>query len=403
MTCSNEITGRIDKLPAIFLASLLFQGFSLYVGGNPIRPYMFLVVLFGPWMFGNFTRRFYRYELVMGLLFAFLVASTAVAVDHALAIRRAFGIVILVLAYGVLTKDRHLLYKLYNQRFCQLLILAYFAFSFLYYLYGLYVFSHTGYVAVDVDDRGIYGLYLEGVLPRMRGFTDSPNNLVILCLCTLWLGELSPFKTCRRLTNAIVVIVLVSTLSITGYVAAFLYAIYKLPKWGVAVLLALVMISSIGFSLSQGDADQIYEERVSRIETGSGRWDIFEFVIDRIRENPLGYGLAQARIVLEKFHIDGYQSAHNNLLEVGLEGGVLGGILYIASCVSLLLYLYQNKKMSKETRRIALLWFAQLFVLGMSNLMIYVEIYVLAFALLYLFIKGAENGELELVPDQARV
>jgi hypothetical protein len=399
---SGEKNERLGKLSAIFLTSLLFQGFSLYVGGNPIRPYMFLVVLFVPWMLGNFARRFYRYELVMGLLFALLVASSFVAIDPALAVRRALGIVILVVAYGLLTKDRRLLVKIYSSRWCQFIILAYFVVSLLYYLYGLYVFSNTGYVAVDVDDRGIYGLYLEGVLPRMRGFTDSPNNLVILCLCSFWLNELSPFKGYRRLNNAVVVLVLLCTLSITGYVAAFLYAIYKLPKWGVAAVLALVLVAGVGFSISQGDTEQMYEERVSRIETGSGRWEIFEFIGDRIRENPLGYGLAQARVVLETFHIEGYQSSHNNLLEVALEGGVLAAVLYLAASFSLLAHIYQSHLLSREIRRIALLWFAQLFVLGMSNLMIYVEIYILAFALLYLFVRGAEDGELELRSDEAR-
>lgn len=394
---SRTTTERLGTFYTVFLVSLLLQGFSLYVAGNPIRPYMFLILFFFPWMLGSFTRSFYKYELVMGLLFAFLMASSAVARDQALAARRALGIAVLVVTYVFLTKDRRLLFKLYSARWCQFLILAYFLFSVLYYLYGLYFFSRTGYVAVDVEDRGVYGLYLEGVLPRMRGFTDSPNNLVIICLCSLWLSELSSFRGYRRVTNSLVVLSLLCTLSITGYVAALLYAVYKLPKWGVAAILALVLVSSIGLSILQGDGEQIYEERVSRIETGSGRWDIFEFIIDRIRENPMGYGLAQGRVVLEDFHIDGYQSSHNNLLEVALEGGLFAGFLYIAANLSLLGHILQSRHLTRKARRVAMLWFAQLFVLGMSNLLIYVEIYVLAFALLYLFIKGAEDDELALL------
>lgn len=125
---------------------------------------------------------------------------------------------------------------------------------------------------------------------------------------------------------------------------------------------------------------EFIEFRISRAETGSGRFELFDFSVELITQSPIfGEGLNQARELL--LPLRELKSTHNNLLEVTLEGGILGFILYLSLIFSLLRILFR-KTCSVRDRSWMRSTCVGMFIFSNSNVTMYADSLILSLAII---------------------
>lgn len=382
----------LNKVFFVFFVSFFFQQFWLVNIGTPLKPYMLLVILIAPVLFLLPKIKIYSPKLLIlpFLFFVYMLFSFYQATNFNLVMVRFIGITLLIVAYLILViSSKHITlesFYIFIKKFSYI----YLALSLGYYFIGVAGLLLFG---MELDgDRKLFGLYMEGVLPRLRGGADSPNNFVLLLLL-LNVGYLVSASTLNKKVSSIIMLAsalcLLLTISVTGYVAyALLIATISLRKvkylLGLITVLTLLMVV-LAFSYFQFEwLQQIINARADRVSSGSGRSDLFAYILQLISKQPFfGFGLAQVREFLVGFHGRDLQSAHNSFLEVFFEGGVLALLLFILCWIMLVLKMVSSK-VSVYIKLILLSYIGGLFLISMANMMVYVELMVLnLFALIF--------------------
>lgn len=365
----------------IFLAitiSLSIQQFWISSHPVTIKPYMIVIVI------ALFLSIFYLKDKVdipisiylLFFLICLLVFSSISSYNILLSLNRAIGGVgLIALLFCLFFYSSELDVK---PRIIEKLMLVYCILSLLYYAFGLiHGFNIDEYLSGF--DRGIYGLYLDGVLPRFRGFLDSPNNAVIIILAIIVYSMLYISKMSRLLT-VLSLFILFLTFSFTGYMAVSFIILGYIVTKGIKPLtisLAITLISIcilIYFYQTLPYFSSIVDARLARISTGSGRFELFSYSIGMISEKPiLGYGLAQARVFLEGFQGRDLQSTHNSFIEVFFEGGVVNLFIYLLFWIFMTVDTIRSKIFWKD-KILILSYVVSLFILNNGNNLIYVEL-----------------------------
>lgn len=382
----------LNKMFFVFFVSFFFQQFWLVNIGTPLKPYMLLVILMVPVLFLLPKIKIYSPKLLVlpFLFFVYMLFSFYQANNYNLVMVRSIGIALLIVAYLILViSSKHITLESFYS-FIKKFSYLYLGFSLIYYFIGV-----AGLLFFDMEldgDRKLFGLYMEGVLPRLRGGADSPNNFVLLLLL-LNVGYLVSTSTLNKKVSSIIMLFsalcLLLTISVTGYVAyALLIAIISLRK--VKYLLSLITFLTLSmvllaFAYFQYEwFQQIINARADRVSSGSGRSDLFAYIVHLISEQPFfGFGLAQVREFLVGFHGRDLQSAHNSFLEVFFEGGALAVLLFILCWIMLVLKVVCSK-IPVYIKLILLSYIGGLLLISMANMMVYVELMILnLFALVF--------------------
>lgn len=353
---------------------------------TPVKPYMLILFLIFPFLLTRVRLRFYSISLVAfpGLLFVYIISTFLYADNTVLVLIRAIGIILLILTFISLILLSSIITAEMFYEFIRRFIVFYLVFSLCYYILGLEAFLNGG-ITLENGERKLFGLYMEGVLPRLRGGADSPNNFVLLLIFL----NVSYFMCCHLLNKVISynililsILSLILTLSITGYLAFFCILLFvSLDNSKLFfTLLLFTLLSIITISLlyfSQDWFQNIVSTRVLRIGTGSGREGLFIYVIDLIGQNPIfGYGLGQARDFLVGFQGRQLQSTHNSFLEIFFEGGIFALILFVICWFTLFARIIISK-CSLFSKKMLFLYLSGLLIFSQANLMIYVELMVL--------------------------
>ena len=93
------------------------------------------------------------------------------------------------------------------------------------------------------------------------------------------------------------------------------------------------VVSSLG-----GFSRTLYMITEGDLFDADGRDEINTFIIDAIKENPLGYGLLGDRYVLQQHRYKGY--AHNIILEIICDYGVIIGVVLVIALIYLLISIF---------------------------------------------------------------
>ena len=382
---SGNVISRYLSLAFVF--SFCFQGFHLIEEPTPIRPFMVLLPMVFFWLFVKGSRvNFVFPELMACVFFFFMLFSIFWAEVPSLALLKMVGIFLLAFSYfcvrsGLSTID--------DQEFAKSISyggLVVLSLSLAYYFLGIFLFDESATrVTEDGFDRFYLGVYIEGYLVRMRGLFDSPNNLALVCvfLYLYYDAKSSYFKTVGK---ALAVLSLILTISVTGWIAllaaVFFALLYKRNFFPVVAGLLGVCASVLAILALMPDdvREPLVENRMERVETGSGRLELFEFTIERALDRPiLGYGLNQSRTLYVNFR--GFQSSHNSFLEALVDGGLVGLTIYLGCWLAVIAFFYQITRSREEpfflSAAIALLFFSQ------ANLLTYVELNMLYFAMIF--------------------
>lgn len=379
MPIPNNQPAKLNVFLLLLLMAFPLQQFSIQTPITPLRPYMIMVILAGViCLMKRFSIKFTIIDLTLFALYCFMMVTFSYAEIIPLSVQMFFGLLLLLYSFFIL---RLFIYRCSLTVFLQHLYFVarwFFILSFILYFAGLvahYILGVELVVEGETHNRAVLlGVYFEGgVIPRLRGGCDSPNNfgMYAVVLFPVWLT----YNTQVKLWKFSVIIVMIAlTLSVTTLLAFFCMTLificikffqfngklktkYAMP-FGIFILVVLLLAFYLS-SMLLNDPD-VYlnlskglEDRLSRANSGSGRFELWQYSLSLISEKPFwGYGLNQARVLLAPFR--DVVSTHNNFLEVTLEGGAFGLLLYILLIAALIFSLLSNALDYKEKQWITL-------------------------------------------------
>jgi hypothetical protein len=384
-------------LTSLLLFSFCLQGFHIAEEPTLIKPYMAIVPLVLLWTAFNGGRisKLYAAEYAALLFFCFMTISALWAKEMPWAVLKLFGIVLLLSCYFAIRAVMRSVPTLSLLKIIGMGGIFISVLSLIYYTLGIVVFDSTLLVSsLEGSDRNVYGLHIEGSLVRMRGIFDSPNNLSLVCVFLFLFYDFYKFEF-SAIGKALTGLSVILSLSLTGFLALavgyligmFFHRRYSSFLW--ISIGVLVFSVTVHLTVSEEVIDRMIDTRVERTITGSGRWDLYEYTFEKIADKPIfGYGLNQSRVVLKE-HRE-MQSTHNSFLEAAIDGGVLALIIF---SLSWFLYLTTAFKLSSRYRQP--FYFASaisLFVFSQLNLLTFVEITVLYFAIWFeIAVRGNDH------------
>jgi hypothetical protein len=265
------------------------------------------------------------FEWLFLILYYYLAITFLWAGDKSLALKLILLEVMLIITYLYMKLEFEQFSIKDLESFLCKLGKFYIIISFLLYILGLYVY-HTSPVA---GESLYFGLMQESILPRLRGLTSSPNEYIPFSL--FFLVYFIYFKNIKFILLTLATIIL--SFSTTGLlIAIILLLIYYRDKVTFRGVLFLGLITFIAIMIyyfyiqSNQDIMNMIELRMQRNQSGTGRFDLWVYSLDLINQKIWGYGINQTRILIHDFHA--LNSAHNNLIEVFLTGGVFGLFIY---------------------------------------------------------------------------
>jgi O-antigen ligase len=356
---------------------------------------MIMVILAGViCLIKKLSIKFTKIDLSLSALYCFMMATFSYAEVIPLSVQMFFGLVLLLYSFFIL---RLFINQLTLSDFLYHLYFIskwFFILSFILYIIGVLMHYTLGVELVvegETHNRAVLlGVYFEGgVIPRLRGVCDSPNNfgMYALILLPIWLTYSRQVKVWKL---SLIILMFVLTLSVTTLLALFCMVLififikllqfngklktkYAIP-FGIFILVGLLLAFYLS-SMLLNDPD-VYlnlskglEDRLSRANSGSGRFELWQYTFSLISERPFwGYGLNQARVLLAPFRE--VVSTHNNFLEVTLEGGVIGLLLYILLISAVILSLLSKRLANKERQWISLSA-VSMFIFSNANVTIY--------------------------------
>ena len=376
---------------------------------SPIKLYMIFSLILTILLIVNSSlikvRRLETFELLW-FLFLFLNLFTVLLAENLLSSMSLFLGTFILFSFYI---SYRVLFDLYPVNvFINTFLTAFYIFiilSILTYFMGLYDFYILGNVpeGESYAARSLYGVLFEGVKPRLRGISDSPNNFglfFIIGYATYLFHEKN--KTKRLFMAVLLLTSLFLSMSTTALLAVItITLLYSLKrKNGVVELLTLCLLLIIvlyAWVMMTENYEQILIEKLDRIRTGSGRYELWDYTISKIMESPIfGYGLNQSReFLMEDI---GLKTTHNAFLSVWLEGGIFILCLHVIFWLSILFqtfFLYLRTKGGDLLFPLTL----GMLIFSNSNVTVYTEIFTFYLVFSSFLLKRSFNRkELDTKP-----
>ncbi|MGX2960664.1 O-antigen ligase family protein [Peribacillus sp. JNUCC 23] len=392
-----QINKNTSMWPVFYL--LLFITLSKYnlSIGFSLKIYMiFLAILFFIYFRDFYFRPLYHYEILLLLFYFTYCLSGAFSQYPEASIRVILGVILILCCFFIM---RYVVEQA-SIRAIETSIanvgIIFNSISLLLYVIGLRL---TGGSPGGVEITS-FGLLLDRDYPRLIGLLDDPNIFIFYntLFFSFYLTYLKGLK--HSIGFILCVITSLLTFSRGGIVAlllvVLLYVILadfsKKLKMMTVSLLCLVVIFTAG-SFIQVDFNQIIHSRITDFSTdgGSGRFELWVQAINYFMSHPLlGIGAFNFSDYYEFEHNEKL-FVHNTFLEVLVESGIIGFLLYFSFLIMLLITFIRTK-LHKEKPYIVLTLFA--FLLQMVSLSLIInEAFFFFLALAFKYISIYERKE----------
>lgn len=326
----------------IFLTAFFLQFVHLKLGALNVK--LFMVVGIFLFIFNlqkMQIKKLFNYETFWLAYFFCVLLSSVYAPNKILALQLIIGQFVLIIVYFTFR-------SLIDKSSLKIIIITlgkYFVFfSIMYYLlaiYGYYL-SNDNIIPKNFSIEGssikLYGMLLESKkIPRLIGLSESPNNYAYISNFLFWLFLFNG----KRMLAFITIISYLLTFSSTAFVVLIAQIILlffftdRKKMFNVLFFGLLFFWLVYSYSADYESIQDIFERRIERNKTGSGRLELFEYVWDLITKSPIiGYGANQTRELIRPFRE--LMSSHNSFLEIFLTTGVLGLISYTMFTLTLI-------------------------------------------------------------------
>ncbi|MEW7289525.1 O-antigen ligase family protein [Aquimarina sp. 2304DJ70-9] len=369
-----------------------------------VKTYMLLTVFLGL-IFISFIKiqKLYEYEIIWLLLLFYLALTIVYSDDYTVAIKAIIGEVILIVFYFLY---RFFLNEIGIDRYTKILtslgkwylivaLLLYFLGFYFYYLKGIRTMP---LFYTDQEYRVLGAMFNKWTgMPRLVGpgfGVDSFNWMSSFFIIVFWIN-----KNYKWLIIGVICSLL--TFSITFLLVLALVIVYFIIKKGklFSMLMALAPVVGIVFYYYKTNDwfNNIIESRITSAQSGTGRFDIWSFIFEKIWERPFfGHGINQLKVHLETYSDKSIRSAHNTLIEIFFNSGIIGVFLYVIFILGFYLACYNvDRKNGSIYFRVLFLCY---FVFSMANTSIYNFSTLLFFSFVFLYthtnhLKKAEQNE----------
>lgn len=198
------------------------------------------------------------------------------------------------------------------------------------YLIGL---ANMNLLAEHVD---FWGVTIEKAIPRMIGFNNDPNICAFANLIFFFYFFSKPHLI-NKVISGLCFLTIIATMSRGGLFALILgiFSIFALKKGKsffkyLVFLVFFLLLITLVYNLNYDSFQPFIEKRLSGLNTGGGRFNIWLNSFVAFQERPFfGYGIFTFKEVMSEAFNDP-RHAHNTYIEVLLETGVFGLIFYIS-------------------------------------------------------------------------
>lgn len=217
-----------------------------------------------------------------------------------------------------------------------------------YYLIISFILYLLGLLFVSNVPEGVasFGILKEKGIPRAVGLMKDPNIAALVFLSFYYYLFFVSIKN-KSFYLLLVVFLIFATLS-RGAIATFLITLLLFSLRSIKHFTFFIFYSSIflilaGFLyINLESFAQIFEKRLSGLETGAGRFEMWENAYNLFLQSPiLGHGIFNFRFLNELYFNDSH-FAHNTYIEVIVETGIIGLTLFFLYLSSLLGMAYKN-------------------------------------------------------------
>lgn len=216
------------------------------------------------------------------------------------------------------------------------------------------------FYGVVLPDQGIMQDESPELQGAWRGLYTHKNSLgqVMLgyAVINLALWRLKKAKLALLGLGMAVLLIILSRSTTSLILLPLAFAVPFLQKFMIQsskiqyVVLVLVFISSIAIVAIGASAENLIVELTGKDLTFTGRVELWDMVATSIMEKPLagyGYGAFWIGEVGESGKINAaldlaYDTAHNGYLDLALDLGMVGLLLYLASMLRYLVFFFQN-------------------------------------------------------------
>jgi O-antigen ligase len=380
----------------LLLLAMPINRISLDIGFRIIPIYAMLPFLFLPLLWKS-SIKFPNFTSIEKAIFLFyLYASmTSLYSEHPEgSFRFLLGISLITITY--LTVRYHI--SLHLSSLDKMLLLSSKVFivgSLLNYLLGLSVMN---VLAEHVD---FFGVTIEKRIPRMIGLNNDPNICAFACMIFFFFF-LFKNGVQNKLFAAVSFFCVIATLS-RGGLAALVIGLLSIVvimsgrKKLHFVFFILILSCTLGVLIFYNYEllQPFIEKRTKGIETGGGRFEIWQNALIAIESKPIfGYGIFTFREVMGDAFNDA-RHAHNTYLEVLLETGVIGFVLYLF-CLSFILI--SSLKLARKYTECRFLFPSNIAVfVAMFGLSMYLNPifwFLLLLNSLYIILMSSKNNQL---------
>lgn len=214
------------------------------------------------------------------------------------------------------------------------------------------------------NNSRVYGVMVERMMPRLIGLQRDPNIFAFMSIPILFYlffmdkkKLFDYFYMCLVFVSILLTISTAAILSL-GFVFLCVFFVYiinltrnfKLKNKGVFVYLLFSSLLIFGFVfLSNSDfVIEILYKRINNLSVGSGRFEIWNNLIDIWCDNYF-FGIGLNNFI--RYNVDyfgRYNYAHNTFLEVLVETGVFGLLAYCVFHLCLLVRIYRISSYSNK-------------------------------------------------------
>lgn len=323
--------------PLIFLSLLfLINGFFIDVGFRMIPLYFYCVPLFLVILLTNSLRihRLSFFEIALFIFYIYAISTSLYTMSHELSLRFILGLAVVSICYFTFKSIAVRVDSYTNVlRFSLRLFIV---LSFSYYIFGLSTIN------LGSEHSDFFGATVEKGIPRMIGLNNDPNLCAVALLFPLFFFCFDKSKFSRAFF-LLSLFCLLATLSRGGIIAGFvgLLAIFfmvspKIKFYYFTTFIILIFAGFVVYSFFSDTLGLLIEKRITGLSSGGGRFEVWYNALTLFDSKPMfGFGIFTFRHVSElNFGIAKF--AHNTYLEILVETGWLGLLLFFIFCILVL-------------------------------------------------------------------
>lgn len=346
-------------------------------------PFIFIYLIF------NIKRikKLESFEIIFIMFYFYMSITFFWSIDNILSLKLIILQIILIILYFYLRIE----FSKFTIKDLENMILKigkyYIIGSLIFYLFGLYIFATR-----PIENELFYlGLMQESILPRLRGFAESPNSFILYALFFL----IFFINHNKLFLITLTTISLILSFSTTGWLLCFLvFFISYLKKislkfiFSILIIIVISVLLYIFFIQNNENIMRMIEWRIERNTSGTGRFDLWVYILDFINNNIWGYGINTSRVIIENFHA--LSSVHNSVLEVFLTGGWIGLLLYLLLYLIIFIHTLLIWRYHCDSKMFLI--FLSFFILGIVNNTLHIGFLVFSMSILYQYIRKRGKG-----------